>query len=265
MSDMIIQKTQGSVLILEINRPEALNALNTALIQELHSVFEQLRQDPAVEGIILTGSGRSFVAGADIEEMKAMSASEARDFSHRGQALTRCIESFPKPVIAAVNGFALGGGNELAMAAHIRIASETAKFGQPESGLGLIPGFGGTQRLARLIGSARAYELNLTGQVIRAEQALDFGLVSRVVPKEELMDVCLTMMQSILEKSPSATALILEAMGRGKDLDLQSALELEADLFALSFTHRDREEGISAFLEKRKANFRSVDSESGEK
>ena len=257
MNDLLITDYLDSLLIVKINRPDALNALNTALIDSLIDLFVKEKSNPNCRGVILTGNGgRAFVAGADISEMKSMSPLEARNFALKGQQLTNLIEHFPKPVIAAVNGFALGGGNELAMAAHIRIASENAKFGQPETGLGLIPGFGGTQRLTRLVGAGRAFEMNLSGRIIKADKALQIGLVNEVLPQDELLDYCIKLMKDILSKGPLATTFTLDSMVRGKDLSLEEALNLEADLFALSFTTEDKTEGMSAFLEKRKAEFK---------
>ncbi len=257
MNSFVTREWDGKICILRINRPDALNSLNTEVLTSLIRAFNEERVNPDTAGIILSGSGdKSFVAGADIEEMKTMTPAGARQFSRTGQALTRLIETFPKPVIAAVNGYALGGGNELAMAAHIRIASDNAKFGQPETGLGLIPGFGGTQRLPRLVGFGKACELNLTGQVLKADQAASIGLVNEVVPRDQLMERCTAVMHSIISKGPEATRLTLEAMVRGRDLPMDEALNLEADLFALTFTTTDRTEGITAFLEKRKADFK---------
>ncbi|MCK5520836.1 MAG: enoyl-CoA hydratase/isomerase family protein [Candidatus Marinimicrobia bacterium] len=257
MQDIILKEQNETIVILKINRPDALNSLNTDVIEALTQIFTDEKHNPECAGIILTGAGdRSFVAGADIAEMKEMGPREARIFAHKGQALTNIIENFPKPVIAAVNGFALGGGNELAMSAHIRIASDNAKFGQPETGLGLIPGFGGTQRLTRLVGSGMAFQLNLSGQIIKADKALSIGLVNEVVSRDELMATCIELMQNILSKGPLATTYTIEAMMRGRDLAMNEALDLEADLFALTFSSTDKNEGISAFLDKRKADFK---------
>ena len=240
-----------------INRPKALNALNSQTITELQQVFNALEQDSSVEVIILTGSGeKSFVAGADISQMQEMNALEARDFARMGQGMLKVIENHSKPVIAAVNGFALGGGCELAMACDIRLASDNAKFGQPEVNLGVIPGFAGTQRLSRLIGKGRAKELVFTGDTIDASEAYRLGLVNKVVSQEQLLEAARKMAAKIAGKGPVAIRLSKEAIDKGLDMDLDRASAYEAELFALCFASADQKEGMLAFLEKRPADFR---------
>ncbi|MDH4007355.1 MAG: short-chain-enoyl-CoA hydratase [Desulfuromonadales bacterium] len=240
-----------------INRPKALNALNSQTITELQQVFNALEQDSSVEVIILTGSGeKSFVAGADISQMQEMNALEARDFARMGQGMLKVIENHSKPVIAAVNGFALGGGCELAMACDIRLASDNAKFGQPEVNLGVIPGFAGTQRLSRLIGKGRAKELVFTGDTIDASEAYRLGLVNKVVSQEQLLEAARKMAAKIAGKGPVAIRLSKEAIDKGLDMDLDRASAYEAELFALCFASADQKEGMLAFLEKRPADFK---------
>ena len=245
---------QDRVCLVKINYPEALNALNTVILQELDRAFDEIAADPETDVVILTGEGRSFVAGADIAEMSVMKAEEGRRFGELGAAVFRKIELMAKPVIAAVNGFALGGGCELAMACDIRIASDNAKFGQPETGLGILPGFGGTQRLARLVGKGRAKELIFTCDMIDANEAYRIGLANKVVPQAELLDTCKAMAEKIMSKGSYAISLAKEAINTGTETDLSSGLTLEADLFGLAFSTDDKKEGMTAFLEKRKAN-----------
>ena len=243
------------IATLTVNRPDKLNALNDVVIGELGNAIDSLRADPAVGGIILTGAGRAFVAGADISELDAHGAVSARALAVRGQEVFRRFETSPKPTIAAVNGFALGGGCELAMACHIRIASEAAKFGQPEVKLGLIPGYGGTQRLPRLVGKGRALQLLLTGEVIDAAEAYRIGLVNRLVPAGELLAAATTMMKTILANAPLALAQCIEAVNRGDGASLEDALSLEAMAFGLLAATNDKKEGTRAFMEKRAASF----------
>jgi enoyl-CoA hydratase len=247
--------TEDRIATITIDRPDKLNALNSATIEELAAAIGQVRSDPAVGGIIVTGAGRAFVAGADIAELAEQSPYEARARALRGQAVYRSIETSPKPVVAAVNGFALGGGCELALACHMRIASETAKFGQPEVKLGLLPGYGGTQRLARLVGRGQALELLLTGETIGAADAYRLGIVNRVVPATELMHVSRAMLLQILANGPVAVAMCLDAVDRGLSLPLDDGLALEASYFGLLAATTDAREGTRAFLEKRPANF----------
>ena len=248
---------QQGIAQVVINRPEALNALNNQVIRELEETFSELEVDPEVRAIILTGEGpKAFVAGSDITEMKQFSVMEAREFALRVNRTQGKIESIPKPVIAAVNGFALGGGCELSMCCDIRIASDTAKFGQPEINLGLIPGGGGTQRFARLIGLNRAKELVFTGDLIGAQRAYEIGLVNRVVPAEQLMEEAQKIAARIAAKSLPVLRLAKEAFNYGYCMDLEKALKFEIECFANCFDTEDHEEGMSAFVEKRKPSFK---------
>lgn len=240
-----------------ISRPDALNALNDELIEELRDIFEKIDADDGIRAVIITGKGKAFAAGADIAQMRAMTAGEGRDMAIRGQKVMELIENSSKPVIAAINGYALGGGNELAMACDIRIASENAKFGQPEVGLGIIPGYGGTQRLPRLVGKGMAKKLLMTGDIISAEEALDIGLVDEVVPKDELMNAAKDLAERIKRNAPIAVKLVKSAVNSGMNTDLKSAIQLEAEAFAGAFMSDDRIEGMSAFLEKREADFKN--------
>ena len=243
------------VATLTINRPDKLNALNDATMGALGDAIDEVRGRRDVGGVILTGAGRAFVAGADISELQKKSPIEAYALSRRGQAIFRHIELFPKPVIAAVNGFALGGGCELAMACHVRIASEQAKFGQPEVKLGILPGYGGTQRLPRLVGTGRALQLLLTGEVIDAGEALRIGLVNAVVPAGELLATAHTMLRQMLGNGPLALAHCIETVHRGADLPLDEALAFETTQFGLLAATTDMHEGARAFLEKRPPHF----------
>ena len=242
------------IAVITINRPEALNALNVEVISELEKVIGTLEQDESIAAMILTGEGRSFVAGADIVEQSKLDLAGGRKWGRRGSALMRRIEKLEFPTIAAVNGFALGGGCEIAMACDIILASEKAKFGQPETGLGILPGFGGTQRLARLVGKGRAKELIFTCDMIDANEAYRIGLANKVVPQAELLDTCKAMAEKIMSKGSYAISLAKEAINTGTETDLSSGLTLEADLFGLAFSTDDKKEGMTAFLEKRKAN-----------
>ncbi len=245
------------IATITVNRPDKLNALNDATMAELGVAIEEARSNGAVAGVILTGAGRAFVAGADIGELRAKSATQAHALAHKGQEIYRRFETSPKPVIAAVNGFALGGGCELAMACHVRIASEVAKFGQPEVKLGVIPGYGGTQRLARLVGRGRALQLLLTGEMIDAAEACRIGLVNRVVPaKENVVDAARAMLGQMLANAPQALAHCIDAVNRGTDITIEEALALEAAAFGLLAASDDMREGTSAFLEKRAPAFR---------
>ncbi len=246
----------GRLAVVTIDRPSALNALNTQVLEELLAVLGEIESDSRVGAVILTGAGsRSFVAGADIAAMLGMDPLTARDFSRHGQRVCDRLETLSKPVIAAVNGFCLGGGCELALACHVRVAARSARFGQPEVKLGLIPGFGGTVRLARLVGRASALELLLTGEMIPAEEAWRIGLVNRVVEDQELLPTCRALAGRILEQSPVAVRYALEAVRRGAEMPQGEALALEAALFGLSFASADAREGLAAFLEKRPPRF----------
>jgi len=244
------------VAILWINRPDKLNALNDALIAELGQAIDAIRVDNAIAGVLVTGKGRAFVAGADISELAGQTPVVAKGRARAGQDVFRRIETCPKPVIAVVNGFALGGGCELAMACHIRIASDAAKFGQPESKLGLLPGFGGSQRLSRLVGKGRAMQLLMTGEMIDAAEAYRIGLVNKVVPSGELMGAAHEMMKAILANGPLAVALCIEAVDRGLEMSLDEGLILEANHFGLLAATDDMREGTKAFLEKRAPAFK---------
>ncbi len=245
----------GVIGILTITRPEALNALNRDLLTEIDAAVEEVGQNDAVKVVVITGAGKAFVAGADIAEMSKLDPLQAKAFGAFGGKVFRKIEQLNKPVIAAVNGFALGGGCELAMSADIRVASTKAKFGQPEVGLGIIPGFAGTQRLPRLVGVAKAKELIFSGNMINAEEALAIGLVNQVQEPDQLMEAALTLAKKIAAQSVSAVAMAKTAINRGVDLDIEAGMELESDLFGLCFSCGDQKEGMGAFLEKRKPAF----------
>jgi len=244
------------IATITVNRPDKLNALNADVIRELGLVGERLATDPTIRGAILTGAGpKAFVAGADIAELAQQGPLDGRQRALDGQRAMRSIERCGKPVIAAVNGFALGGGCELAMCCHVRLASTTAKFGQPEVKLGLCPGYGGTVRLPRLVGKGRALELLLTGRMIDADEALRIGLVSRVVAPEALLDEARAMLRGILQMGPLAIAACLDAVDQGHDLTVEDALRIEAAHFGLLSATADMREGTTAFLEKRAPAF----------
>ncbi|AEG14411.1 3-hydroxybutyryl-CoA dehydratase [Desulfofundulus kuznetsovii DSM 6115] len=252
----ILLERDGSLAVLTVNRPQVLNTLDAETLLEIEQAVDELEKDSSVRVIIITGAGeKAFVAGADIVFMSKLTPFEAREFAQLGQRVLSKIEYLSKPVIAAVNGYALGGGCELAMACDIRVASENAKFGQPEVKLGLIAGFGGTQRLTRLVNPAIAKEILFTGDMIDAETAKRIGLVNHVVPAKELISFCKTMASRIAVRGPLAVRLTKEAINEGLEMDLEKALAHEADLFGLAFTTADREEGIAAFLNKRQPQF----------
>ena len=252
---LLLSKENG-VAVVTINRPKALNALNEAVLNELSLAFDELAVNDAVKAVILIGSGdKAFVAGADITQMKDMNVIEGKLFGEKGQKVFLKIEQFPKPVIAAVHGFALGGGCELAMSCDIRIASEAAKFGQPEVGLGIIPGFGGTQRLARLVGRGMAKLLIYTADIVDAQEALRIGLVQKVVATEVLLDEAQAIAKRILKKSSSAVSLAKDAINRGLEMDIPNAMQYEAYIFGTCFASEDQKEGMTAFVEKRKPAF----------
>ena len=246
---------QDRIATLTVNRPDKLNALNATLIGELGTAIDEMQARNDVAGIILTGAGRAFVAGADIGELSGISALEGKRLARRGQEIFRRFELSPKPTVAAVNGFALGGGCELAMACQIRIASEGAKFGQPEVKLGLIPGYGGTQRLPRLVGRGRALQLLLTGEMIDAQEAFRIGLVNRVVAPDQLMPAATAMIQQMLMNAPLGIAACIDVLDRGLEMPLDDALALEATQFGVLITTSDTAEGTKAFLEKRSPRF----------
>ena len=247
----------GAVSIITINRPKVLNALNGPTLDELSQVIDEAGRDESVRALILTGVGdRAFVAGADINELAVQTPIGGREHARKGQALFDRIERLGKPVVAAVNGFALGGGCELAMACTMRIAADTAKLGQPEINLGLLPGYAGSQRLPRLVGRGRALELLLLGHQISAEEAWRIGLVNRVVPAAELMTEAKKTAQALASKAPVAVRYILDAVASGLEMPFGEAQDYEATLFGLLSTSEDMREGTRAFLEKRKAEFK---------
>ena len=253
----LIIQDNGAVRVIKINNPEALNALNTAILKELDAAFTEVAEDNGILAVVLTGEGRAFVAGADISEMKSKNAIEGEIFGKLGASVFRKIELLPKPVIAAVNGFALGGGCELAMSCDIRLASTKAKFGQPEVGLGITPGFSGTQRMPRLIGMGKAKELIYTADIIDAAEAYRIGLFNHVYEPEALMEEAMKMAEKIASKAPIAVKNSKEAINRGIQTDMDSAVAIEAYLFGLCFASEDQKEGMTAFFEKRKANFQN--------
>jgi len=252
--NLLLEVDSDGIAIVQINRPKALNALNAATVYELSSMFDDLAVNDAVKAIIVTGSGeKSFVAGADIVEMKTKTAIEGRRWGQLAQGVFNKIENIAKPVIAAVNGYALGGGCELSMACDIRIASEKAKFGQPEVSLGIPPGFGGTQRLPRLVGKGRAKQLLFTGDMIDAQEAYRIGLANEVVAPDDLIPAAKKMAQKIISRAPIAVQVCKSAVNEGMDVDLDSGIAYEAEVFGLCFATEDQKEGMTAFVEKRKA------------
>lgn len=243
------------IATITVNRPDKLNALNDATIAELGRAIDEANAREDVGAVLLTGAGRSFVAGADISELESQSPLEALKRARAGQAIFRRFETSPKPTVAAINGFALGGGCELAMSCHIRIASEKAKLGQPEVKLGIVPGYGGTQRLPRLVGRGPALRLLLTGEMIDAAEAWRLGLVDQVVAPDALMDTTRALLQSMLANAPLALAGCIEALNRGLDVDLEEGCTIESDFFGLLSATSDMREGMKAFLEKRAPAF----------
>lgn len=242
--------------IITINIPQTLNALTSGVLDELEEAFDIAARDRDIYVIILTGAGKAFVAGANISEMKEFNSLSGREFAHRGMDIFRKIESMEKPVIAAVNGYALGGGCELAMCCDIRIASVKAKFGQPEVGLGICPGFAGTQRLQRLVGIGKAKELIFTCDIIDGEEAVRIGLAEKVVPHEELMDTAMEMAKKIASKGQIAVRYSKEAINKGADTDIDSGMIIEKNLFGMCFATADQKEGMTAFIEKRRPDFK---------
>jgi enoyl-CoA hydratase len=250
----LLVEREGAVAIVTINRPEKRNALNTLTLREIHHVMTALGADAAVGAIVLTGAGdKAFVAGADISELAVMTPAGGKDHSAAGQRAFDAIETLGTPVIAAVNGFALGGGCELAMACTLRLAADSARFGQPEINLGLTPGYAGTQRLPRLVGRGRALELLLTGDMISAQRALEIGLVNRVVPAADLRAEALALATTLAAKAPIATRYILDLVHHGAEMPLAEAQHLESTLFGLIASTDDMREGTRAFLDKRAA------------
>ena len=257
MYENIKFECRENIAYVTVNRPKAMNALNMDVLHELYDVFTKIEDDSDVRAVILTGEGRAFVAGADISQMNQLNAIEGRQMMTMGHKVMNLIESIEKPVIAAVNGFALGGGCELSMACDIRIASEKAKFGQPEVGLGIIPGFGGTQRLARLVGKGMAKYLIMTAEMIPAAEAFRIGLVEKVVPAEELMTEAEKLAKTIASKAPIAIATAKTAINNGYDMDMKSASRFEIETFTAAFGSEDKAEGMAAFLEKRQPEFKN--------
>jgi enoyl-CoA hydratase len=252
----LLRETREGVAWVTVNRPDKLNALNDRLMDELSAAFEALETDDAVRGVVLTGSGeKAFVAGADIGELARQTPVQGQDRSRRGQRVLDRIEGLGKPVIAAINGFALGGGCELALACHVRVAAEGARLGTPEVKLGIMCGYGGTQRLARLVGRGRALELLLTGEMIDAQEALRIGLVNRVVPRERLLAESEALLRKMLANGPLSLRFTLDAVSRGLEMPAAEAMAFEATLFGLICTTEDMKEGTRAFLEKRPPKF----------
>ncbi|WIF95689.1 short-chain-enoyl-CoA hydratase [Caminicella sporogenes] len=253
----LLFEKKENIAVIKFNRPKALNALNTQVLEELDKLIDCIKNDKQIYVAIFTGEGKAFVAGADISEMANFNADEGRRFSILGQRVFRKLELMEKPVIAAVNGYALGGGCEFAIACDIRVASEKAKFGQPEVTLGITPGFAGTQRLSRLVGIAKAKELIFTGDMIDAEEAKRIGLVNKVVPHEKLMEESMNLAKKICERAQLAVRYSKMAINKGLDVDLDSGNDIEASYFGLCFATEDQKEGMKAFLEKRKAEFKA--------
>ncbi len=252
----ILLEKKGNIATVTINRPKSLNALNKETLEEMLTCFRELGEDRSVKVVIITGAGeKAFVAGADISFMQALNPDQGKVFGRLGHAVTRTIENLPQPVIAAINGFALGGGCELALSCDIRLASDNAKFGQPEVNLGIIPGFGGTQRLPRLVGKGIANELIFSGKIIDAEEASRIGLVNRVIPQADLMKACRELALMIGSRGPTAVRLCKEIVNNGMEMDLNRACSYEADVFALCFAGEQQKEGMAAFLEKRSPKF----------
>ena len=253
----LLIELKDAIAVVSINRPEKLNALNSETIEELKNILFEIDKNVIIKAVILTGSGeKAFAAGADIQELSRLNIVEGKIFSEKGQEVFNLIENFSKPVIAAVNGYALGGGCELALACHFRIASENAKFGQPELNLGISPGFGGTQRLTRLINSGRAMEYILTGDSIDAAEAFRIGLVNKVYKQNELLAKAIETAAKIASKPANAARLAVKAINAADEMPANTAMQLEASLFAMSCGTEDFKEGTAAFLEKRKPSFK---------
>ncbi len=253
----LLYETKNSIAYVTVNRPKVLNALNMATMEELRTVFHAIKDDATVRVVILTGSGeKAFIAGADINELAKHDAVQGKAYTHKGQSVLNLIENLGKPVIACINGFALGGGCEMAMACTMRLASDNAKLGQPEVKLGIIPGYGGTQRLPRLVGKGVAQQLVLSGEMISAQEAHRIGLVNEVVPQAELIPRAEAIAHKIIANAPLAVQYAMEAVNKGMEMTLQEGLYLEATLFGVCCATEDKTEGTKAFLEKRAANFK---------
>lgn len=248
---------EGSAGVITISRPQAMNALSNQTLEDLSDAIEQLRLNASVRGIVITGEGKAFVAGADIAQMQPYGALEGHAYAEKAQSVFTRIERLEKPVIAAVNGYALGGGCELALSCDIRIASEKAVFGQPEVNLGVVPCFGGTQRLPRVVGVGMAKEIMFTGRMVKAEEAAAIRLVNRVVAPDALLNEAKALIEQIGEKGPIAVAYTKAAINKSMDLDMDSGLEVERALSAITFATEDKQEGMDAFLEKRTAKFQN--------
>lgn len=257
MFETIKYEVKEGIGYITINRPKAMNALNGEVLDEIYAACTEVANDDAVKAVIVTGEGKAFVAGADIAQMNQLDSIGGRNLIAKGHKVMNYIESIEKPFIAAVNGFALGGGCELSMACDIRIASEKAKFGQPEVNLGIIPGFGGSLRLPRLVGKGMAKYLIMTADMINAEEALRIGLVEKVVAPEELMSTCEELAKKIMSKAPIAIAIAKTTINNGYDADFRTASALEIEAFTSSFGSQDKTEGMTAFLEKRPAEFKN--------
>jgi enoyl-CoA hydratase len=256
LKSLLLEASEG-IARLTVNRPQKLNAMNAETLLEIDSAFASLAADEAVRAVVITGAGeKAFIAGADIQELALLAATTGHSTALRGQGVFRRIETLGKPVIAAINGFALGGGLELALSCHLRVAAEGARLGLPEVTLGAIPGYGGTQRLSRVVGRGRALEMILTGDPIDAAEAYRIGLVNRVVPKEALLDAANDLAKRMIRNGPLALKHALLAVDRGLDMELEDGLLLEATLFGILCGTEDLKEGMNAFLEKRKAAFR---------
>jgi enoyl-CoA hydratase len=257
MFENLLFAREGAVALLTLNRPQSLNALNTALLHELRHAIQEIRDDSALRVLVITGTGtRAFAAGADLKELTALAPIAMQAYAQAGQRLFDEIEQLGRPVVAAINGFALGGGCELALACTLRVAADTARFGQPEVNLGLMPGFAGTQRLTRLVGKGRALDLLLTGRQIDAAEALRIGLVERVVPSADVMTEARTIAEALAAKPPLAVRAILEAVHRGDRTTFEAGQALEASLFGLVASTKDMREGTAAFLDKRTPVFK---------
>lgn len=255
--ETLLFSIEENTAIITINRPDKLNALNKDVFNDLDKAVDEINENPGIKSAIITGSGtKAFVAGADISEFGSLSIVEAKQLSERGQQVFAKIENSPKPIVAAVNGFALGGGCELAMSCHFRLCSDNAKFGQPEVNLGLIPGYGGTQRLTQLIGKGKSMELHMTAQMIDAQEALRLGLVNYVTTSDELLERTKTIMQTMNSKAPLAIAKIIECINFAVNSGNYNGFEKEVDAFAYTFGTEDMLEGTNAFMEKRKAEFK---------